>query len=314
MTPTIAKKCLVLNDRVPIPEATLASLMERLDVVWCQDSSISFNLASLFRCHRDAQILITTYMDLSAEYLKLLPALELIITTTTAVEYVDLPYCVDHGVIVCNTANYTGNAVAEHAIALLLAVAKKIVPVNERIRRGDLLCEGESAIELAGKQLGIIGLGHIGSGVARMAQGLGMRVVYANRGLRNLPGTTPVQLSSLLRASDAIILTLPLNDASRGMLGPAEFALMKPGAMLISISPEEIIDLAALAEAITEGRIVGVGLDLVGCPPPLLDLPNVLLTTRFAARTPECAKRRCNTWRRTLEIYLHGEPLPARVV
>lgn len=314
MTTTTVKKCLVLNNHEPIPTVTLDGLADRLELTWCQDRSGALEVAPLFAKHPTTQILLTTYMDLSADHLRLLPSLELIVTTTTAVEYVDLTYCAEHNVIVCNTADYTQDTVAEHAIALLLAVAKRIVAVNERVHSGDTLLEGQWSVELAGKQLGIVGMGHIGARVARMAQGLGMRVVYYNRSPRDVPTTTAVDLPKLLSESDAITLTLPLNQASRGMIGAAELDLMKPAAILVSISPDAIINLDALADALTSGRILGAGLDLLGAAPSHLRLPNLVLSSRFASRTTECFKRRQATWYRTLETYLGGKPPPGRVV
>lgn len=314
MTTTAVKKCLVLNDRELIPTVTLDGLADRLELTWCQDLSGTLKVAPLFAKHPATQIILTSYMDLSADHLRLLPGLELIVTTTTAVEYVDLAYCAEHNVIVCNTAGYTQNAVAEHAIALLLAVAKRIIPVNERVYGGDLLLEDERSVELAGKQLGIIGMGHIGTRVARMAQGLGMRVVYFNRNPRNVPAATAVDLPKLLRESDAIAVTLPLNQASRGMISAAELDLMKPHAILVSTSPDAIINLDALVSALASGRILGAGLDLLGAAPGHLRLPNLILSSRFANRTAECHQRRQATWCRTLEAYLNGEPPPGRVV
>jgi lactate dehydrogenase-like 2-hydroxyacid dehydrogenase len=306
------RTCLVLNDRLPIPTTALDGLADRVEVTWCQDPGGSLDVAALFAQHPDTQVLVTTYMDLGADHLRLLPRLELIVATTTAVEYVDLAWCAEHGVTVCGTAGYTGDAVAEHAVALLLAVAKRIVGVNERVHGGDLLLLDEWSVELAGKQLGVLGMGHIGAKVARMARGFGMRVVYLNRGPRDVQAATAVGLPELLQESDAIVVTLPLNATTRGMIGAPELDLMKPTAILVSISPDAVVDLGALADALTSGRILGAGLDVLG-EVPGRQPPNLVLSSRFANRTPECFARRQATWVRDLTAYLDGEPPPGQV-
>lgn len=313
MSAPAVTRCLVLNDREPIPTDMLDRLADRLTVSWCQ-GGCARDVPSVFAQHPDTQILVTTYMDLGAGHLRLLPSLGLIVTTTTAVEYVDLAYCADRGVIVCNTAGYTQNAVAEHAIALLLAVAKRIVPVNDRVRSGDLLLDGEWSVELAGKQLGIVGMGQIGTALARIAQGLGMRVAYFNRSPRDLPGCSAVDLPTLMSESDAIAIAVSLNEGSRGMIDALHLRLMKPTAILVSTSPETVMDLDALVHALRSGRIAGAGLDLVGDVPRDWDVPNLILSSRFANRTHECFERRQATWRRTLAAYIRGEPPPGRIV
>lgn len=306
-------RCLVLNDRQPVPTDTLDHLSDALEVHWVQDAG-GLDPAEEFRRHPDTRVLVTTYMDLGAENLRLLPDLELVVATTTAVEYVDLEYCREHGVAVCNTAGYTRDAVAEHAVALMMAVAKSIVPVHARVRSGDLLCAGEQGMELSGGTAGVVGMGDIGSGVARMVRGLGMEVVHTNRSPRRVGGSTQVGLDELLSVSDAVFLTLPLDTATHGLLGAAELALMRTSAVLVSISPNEVIDPGALTEALRAGRIRGAGLDLVGEHNPYPPLDNLVLSSRFAANTRECQQRRRETWAAAVAAFARGGELPHRVV
>ncbi|OKI12431.1 hydroxyacid dehydrogenase [Nocardiopsis sp. TSRI0078] len=305
----------MLNDRQPtIPTEVLDRLSGDVEAHWVQDSSGNLDPAQEFRRRPDTQILVTTYMDLDAERLRLLPELELVVATTTAVEYVDLDHCRERGVVVCNTADYTGDAVAEHAVALMTAVAKNIVPVHERVHGGDMLCAGQESMELSGKVAGIVGMGHIGSGVARMVRGLGMEVLHVNRSPRRVEGSTPVEMTKLLSVSDAVFLTLPLNAGSRRLLGERELSLMKPSAVLVSISPDGVLDSDALAEALQEGRILGAGLDLVGERNPYPRLDNLVLSSRFAARTRECQERRRQEWAAVVAAFAAGQEPPHRIV
>ncbi|WP_223830381.1 2-hydroxyacid dehydrogenase [Nocardiopsis quinghaiensis] len=311
---TQPKRCLVLNDRQPVPTDVLDHLSDSVEAHWVQDSSGSLDPAEEFRRRPDTRILVTTYMDLGAENLRLLPELELVVATTTAVEYVDLDHCRERGVAVCNIAGYTGDAVAEHAVALMMAVAKNVVPINERVRDGDMLCAGRESMELSGKVAGIVGMGHIGSGVARMVRGLGMEVLHVNRGPRRVEGSTPVEMTKLLSVSDAVFLTLPLNADSRRLLGARELSLMKPSAVLASISPDGVLDSDALTDALREGRIRGAGLDLVGERNPYPRLDNLVLSSRFAARTRECQERRREEWAAVVAAFVAGREPHHRVV
>lgn len=307
-------RCLVLNDRHPLPTDTLDHLSDALEAHWVQTADGGLDPAEEFRRRPDTRVLVTTYTDLGAENLRLLPELELVVATTTAVEYVDLEYCRERGVAVCNTAGYTGAAVAEHAVALMMAVAKRVVPVHARVRSGDLLCAGEQGMELAGGTAGIVGMGGIGAQVARMVRGLGMAAVHANRSPRRAEGSVQVELDELLAVSDAVFLTLPLDTATHGLLGAARLALMKPSAVLVSISPNEVVDSGALTEALRAGRLRGAGLDLVGERNPYPPLDNLVLSSRFAANTRECQERRRRVWAAAVEAFVRGRELPHRIV
>lgn len=308
------KSCLVINDRELISTNILDNMLDQLRVTWRQNLDGKSSAESIFAEHQDTQILVTTYMQLDAGILRMLPRLELIVAMTTAVEYIDLEYCAMHGISVYNIAGYTHTAVAEYAFSLLLAVAKQTLAVDHRVRAGESLLADLWGIELAGKQLGVLGLGTNGSAIARIAQGFGMRVIYTNRSRRAMPFACQVSLRQLLCESDVVAVALPLNNSTRGMLGAAEIAMMKRSSILVSTSPEAIIDLGALTGALKEGKIAGAGLDFVGELPAQLALPNTVLSSRFGARTAECFARKHAAWSQTLNACLNGECPPGRVV
>ena len=302
------KKCLILNNREPLPEDTLTSFSDRLDVVWYQNAH-PFNLADVLATYRDTQIIITTYMDFTEDNLKILPFLEAILTTTTAVEYIDLNYCRSHNIRVMNTANYTGASVAEYLITTSLCIAKKIIPINQKVHQKDFHCFDEIGIEIVGKRAGVIGLGNIGTRVAKLAKGLGLEVIYYNRSAKEFDGGQQVDLDTLLSTADLIFVTSPLNKDSHGMIGKSEFAKMKPSCILVSSSPDQIIDFDALADALRNNKIFGAGLDLLGTDERYLELPNLILTPRHANATKECLlERRVATWKDTLAAYLDNQP------
>ncbi len=129
--------CLILNDREPIPEDSLRELDSLASFVWAQDVGRKLPLSSVLKANVATTALITTYMDLSSKNLELLPDLQAIITTTTAVEYIDLDYCLSKGICVMNTPDYTGASVAEFAIALMFSAARNIPNINSAVRKGD---------------------------------------------------------------------------------------------------------------------------------------------------------------------------------
>lgn len=302
------KKCLILNNRELLPEDTLDSYRERLEVVWYQNPQ-PFNLADILNLHNNTQILISTYMDLNADNLRIMPSLEAIITTTTAVEFIDLDYCRDRGIQVMNTVNYTGASVAEHLIAMALCIAKKIIPSDRKIHQHNFQCFDEISIELFGKNAGIIGLGNIGTRVAQLVKAFGLNIIYCNRSVKKFAGGQQVDINTLVSTADFIFVTSPLNQDSYGLLGKKEFNSMKRNCILVSSSPEQIIDFNALASALNSRQILGAGLDLLETDERYLKLPNLVLTPRRATATQECLfERRITTWTNTLAAYLDKQP------
>ncbi|GAA0532700.1 glyoxylate reductase [Saccharopolyspora subtropica] len=255
----------------------------------------------------DVEILVTAHTDtdLTPEHLAALPGLRTILTTSTAVDYIDSTYCRQRGVSLHNTPDYTGSSVAEHAIALMLAVLRHIPRLDTAARSG---ADTTSLVarELSGMVAGVVGLGGIGTRIGNLVRGLGMSLVYVNRSRREHPGARQVDLPDLLAAADVVFLSLPLAAGAGPLLGPAEFAVMKPSAVVVNISADGLIDRTALAAALTEGRIAGAGLDVIGDPARYADLPNTVLTPRHAWYTREAVRRRAQTWVDTLQGLVEG--------
>lgn len=209
---------------------------------------------------------------------------------TGAASYMNVDELAARGIRVHTISGYGDTAVAEHTVALMMAACRDVARMDREIRSGAWVTR--EGMQLAGKTLGLIGLGCIGREVARIGRGLGMDVIAWNRTPR--PGEALVALDELLARSDVISLHLVLNDDTRGFLGPAQIARIKPGAVLINTARGALVDEAALIEALRSGRIRHAGLDVFHSEPlradhPLAAMDNVTLTAHAGFRTLEAS-------------------------
>lgn len=191
------------------------------------------------------------------------------------------------GILVTNVPAFCVDEVAEHALGMLLACARKIPSYDRAIRDGRWdLQAGKPLYRIRGRTLGIVGFGKIGRTLAEKACGLGMRILAHDPYLRELPPGSPkadlCDLDTLLRESDLVSVHVPLTADTRAMIGEDQLRKMKQGACLVNTSRGAVIDVAALARALREGWIAGAGLDVLPQEPPvdspLLGLENVILT------------------------------------
>ena len=211
---------------------------------------------------------------------------------TGAASYMSIGELQGLGVTVHTIKGYGDTAVAEHAIALMLAAGRDIARMDRGVRAGTWM--PREGMQFLGKRLGIVGLGGIGREVARIGRGLGMEVVAWNRTPRPTEGVTPVDLDTLLATSDVISLNLVLNDATRGIIDAARIARIKPGAILVNTARGALVDESALIAALREGRIGHAALDVFHAEPlkpdhPLASMDNVTLSAHAAFRTLEAS-------------------------
>ena len=209
---------------------------------------------------------------------------------TGAASYMNVGELAQRGIRVHTIKGYGDTAVAEHAIALMLACCRDIALMDREVRSGTW--STHEGLQLFGKTLGVIGLGGIGREVLRIGRGLGTQVVAWNRTPR--PGEVLVPLDELLMGSDVISLHLALNDDTRGFLGPAQVARMKPGMVFINTARGALIDETALIDALRSGRIRHAGLDVFHTEPllpdhPLAAMDNVTVTAHAGFRTLEAS-------------------------
>jgi D-3-phosphoglycerate dehydrogenase / 2-oxoglutarate reductase len=222
------------------------------------------------------------------------PDLKHIAIWGTATDHIALEAARRLGIVVTNTPNAATVAVAEHALALLLSLARKIPQLDLRVREGEW--PGGQLTQLAGKTLGIVGTGVVGVRLARIAEGIGMRILvsslsetFANAENSNW---TEVSFSELLENSDAISVHARLTPQTRSMFGAAEFSRMKPTALFVNTARGQLVSSRALAEALANETIAGAALDVFNTEPldrnsPLARLPNVILTPHIASNTME---------------------------
>lgn len=218
------------------------------------------------------------------------PNLRLLSLWGTGTDNVDLAAAARYGVTVTNTPGVSAFSVAEHALALMLAVARRIPRVDAEVRQGGW--PRGYGTQMHGKTLGIVGLGAVGRQFARLGAGIGMRVKAWTMHPDPALGFELVSLDDLFRQSDVVSLHLRLSAETRGFVGARELAKMMPSAILINTARGPIVDHEALLEALTAGGIAGAGLDVFDVEPlppdhPLMRLDNVVLTPHSAGVTPE---------------------------
>jgi D-3-phosphoglycerate dehydrogenase len=222
--------------------------------------------------------------------------LEVIGRAGAGVDSIDVEAATERGVVVMNTPGGNTTAVAEHTLALLLALARRVPAADQALKAGRWEKSQLQGVELLGKTLGILGLGRIGSEVARRALGFRMQVIafdpYLTREAAERLGVEPVELDELLARADFITIHVPFTGDTRHLLGEAELARVKPGVRLVNCARGGIVDERALAEAIRAGRVAGAALDVFEQEPPpaghpLLRLAEVVATPHLGAATDE---------------------------
>ncbi len=222
------------------------------------------------------------------------PGLRMLSLWGTGTDHVDLAAARDRGVIVTNTPGVSAAAMAEHALTLMLAVARDIPRLDAKTRRGGW--PRGFVTQLHGKTLGVVGLGAIGLQTARVALGIGMRVIAWTRtpGIKRLEGLgiELVGLDEVYRRSDVVSLHVRLTPETTSMVGRRELEAMKPTAILVNTARGAVVDEAALLAALRRGDIAGAGLDVFHAEPlpeghPLAALPNVVMTPHSGGVTPE---------------------------
>jgi len=207
------------------------------------------------------------YSHVTRDVLNTLPELKFIATRSTGFDHIDVEACRSRGIAVSNVPSYGENTVAEHSIALLLMLSRKVHQSVLQMRSGRVDLAELTGFELQGKTIGVIGAGHIGLHVIRIARGFGMRVlafdIRRDPFLADLLGFEYVSMDQLLAESDIVTLHSPLTDKTHHLLGRDEFARMKPGAMIVNTARGGLIDTDALVEALESGKLGGAGLDVL---------------------------------------------------
>lgn len=238
---------------------------------------------------KEADALLVQYAPITESVLSRLERCRVIARYGVGVDSIDLAAATRHGVVVCNVRSYCATEVADQAMSLLLALARRTALMNEQVKSGiwDVYRDGLPIRRLGEQVLGIVGFGNIGRTVATRARAFGLKVLAYDPLLdpeaASALGASPVTLEELLRRSDFVSIHAPLAAETRHLIDAPQLALMKPSACLINTSRGGLVCEAALVKALKEGRIAGAGLDVLEKEPPdpanpLLQMKNVILT------------------------------------
>ena len=241
------------------------------------------------------------------------------------VDNVDVDACTARGILVGNTPGALTETTADIAWALILAAARRVVESAEFVKRGDWKTWGPllmAGVDVHDRTLGVVGFGQIGQAVARRAQGFGMRTLYWNRTPRPERaaqlGAQLRSLDQLLAESDFVSLNVALTDDTHHLIDAAALATMQPGAILINTARGPIVDEAALADALRDGRIAGAGLDVTEVEPidpasPLLTMNNVVVLPHIGSASLATRAKMADIAVANLRAALADQPMPHRV-
>ena len=250
---------------------------------------------------KDADVIVVNMVSFPASLIERLDRCKLIIRHGIGYDNVDVDACTRCGIPFAYQPDYCKEDVAEHAIALLFACARKVVRSRKVLEESSVAGQWDFSglfpmYRLDGKTLGIIGVGRIGSRVWRKLRGFGFRILgydpYLDEAARRELGLEFTDLDTLLRESDFVTLHTPLNDETRNLIRAETLALMKPTAYVINTSRGGMVDVDALADALRDKRIAGAAIDVYGQEPPPPDYPlftmeNVILTPHLAWASEE---------------------------
>ena len=251
--------------------------------------------ATLIERMQGAEVVVISNIKLTATVLNQCPKLRYLSVAFTGLDHIDLGYCSENNITVQNAAGYSTTAVSELAVGMMLDLLRGITTMDGVIRQG----KGRGTFlgrELRGKTVGVVGTGAIGTAAIRLLLAFGAKVVAYSRSRRaevEALGVQYMPLHDLLRQADIVSLHTPLTPETRGLIGSAELAMMKPTALLVNTARGPVCDIAAVAAALNEGRIAGAAFDVFEQEPPLpLDhplicVPNCLLTPHVAFATEE---------------------------
>lgn len=231
---------------------------------------------------------------------------------TTSYSNVDVVAARERGISVSNCPQYARQSVAEYAFGLLFQLCRKINQSANAARTGNPVpFEPYVGLELYNKTLGVVGLGDIGSWIARIGLGFGMRVIGTSRTHKNLTGVEELPLEDVLQQSDILMLTVDLNPSTRPLLTRDRMELIRQDAYLINIANNAILDEKALADLLTRGRIKGAGMDVVKniSGNPLLGFDNVIITPSMAWNTQSAIDRNLNIVADNIEAFIKGAPI-----
>lgn len=307
---------LVILEPLGIPQQKLTDMVNRtvsgrMETVFYDTRAE--DIPTLIARSRDADAVVLSNFKYPREVLEQCPNLKLICVAFTGVDHVDVAYCKERGITVCNCAGYSTVAVADLVFGLVIALARNLVPCNEAVRKGGTK-NGLVGFELEGKKFGVIGTGAIGLRVARIARAFGCKVYAYSRTRRDVEGVEYVDLNTLLSVCDIVSLHVPQNSETVGLINGEKLALMKKDAILINTARGPVVDSKALTEALKAGKLGGAGVDVFEMEPPvpadhpLFGAPNVVVTPHVAFASAQAMEKRAVIVCDNLDAWLNNNP------
>lgn len=239
----------------------------------------------------DADIITASYVDITPEVIDAAPKLKYIVVPAVGYEWVDAEYAATKGITTLNCPTFNSQAVAEHAMSLLMAVNRNVITGADELRAGKWSPQTLVGYELGDKKLGLIGYGNVGTRIEKFATALGMNVSHVNS------KSTAEDIDRLISESDYVVICAPLNDGTRNMADERRLNMLKPTAILVNVGRGAVVDQSALIEILKNKKIRGAGLDVFDGEPlagepsdtivELAKLPNVVATPHIAYNTEE---------------------------
>lgn len=268
----------------------------------------------------DSDIILCNKTRLNRENLRDAKKLKYIGLFATGYNNIDIEYCRENGIVVCNAPAYSTDSVAQLTFALILELTNRVCDYKALVDKGDWQKSRTFSMfpiplmELKGKTLGIIGFGSIGAKTAEIALAFGMRVLAFNRSPKNASGVEFVDLNTLLEQSDIVSLHCPLNKDSENLINENTISKMKNGAYLINTARGAIVDENALADALKSGKLAGAGADVLRTEPmsedcPLYGIPGCIITPHIAWAGLETRERLLGIVFDNISRFLEGNPV-----
>lgn len=267
----------------------------------------------------DSDVIIINKLKVGRQNLPACPSVKLICITATGFDNIDIEYCKQKGIAVCNVVGYSTQNVAQLTVAMALSLICHLAEYNRSVSDGSYSRGGVANIltpvyhEVYGKTWGIVGYGNIGKQVGAVARALGCRVIVNKR--TEIAGEECVDIDTLCKESDIISVHTPLNEGTRGLISSERIAMMKNDAIFINVARGAVVDEESLANAVLEGRIGGIGVDVYSKEPFPIDHPyasiagrdNVIFTPHMAWGSYEARVRCCEETALNIKAYISGE-------
>jgi D-3-phosphoglycerate dehydrogenase len=266
-------------------------------------------------------LLVRSATKVDKEVLSEASKLKVVARAGVGLDNVDVPAATERGVLVVNAPTSNIVSAAEHAVALLLAVARRVPAADQSLRSGEWKRSAYTGVELSGKTVGVVGFGKIGQLVAARLAAFDTKLIaydpYVSPARAAQLGVEIVSLDELLERSDAISIHLPKTPETKGLIDAAALAKVKPGVLVVNAARGGLIDENALADALREGRVGGAGIDVFAEEPttssPLFELPNVVVTPHLGASTREAQDRAGTDVAKSTLLALRGDFVPDAV-